>query len=230
MAIFIAVLMLISNPFEESGLQAEREQMVSRQIESRGVSDSLVLAAMRRVPRHLFVPAELRHHAYDDGPLAIGLEQTISQPYIVALMTELLRPDSSEKVLEIGTGSGYQAAILAEIVDTVYTIEILCPLQERADSMLKSLGYKNIVTRCADGYDGWPEAAPFDGIIVTAAPSKVPVPLLDQLKDGGKLVIPVGDAFQYLEVYTRIKDKFKKETNIPVRFVPMTGKAEEDDD
>jgi protein-L-isoaspartate(D-aspartate) O-methyltransferase len=144
-------------------------------------------------------------------------------------MTELLEPREGDRILEIGTGSGYQAAVLAEIVDTVYSIEIICELQERADSTLKSLEYNNIITKCGDGYDGWPEASPFDGVIVTAAPEKVPQPLLDQLKEGAKLVIPVGDYMQYLEVYTRTGNKFKRERSVPVRFVPMTGKAEDDD-
>jgi protein-L-isoaspartate(D-aspartate) O-methyltransferase len=145
-------------------------------------------------------------------------------------MTELLHPNSNHKVLDVGTGSGYQAAVLAEIVDSVYTIEIICPLKERADTLLKALGYKNILTRCGDGYDGWPEAAPFDGILVAAAPGKVPQPLLEQLEDGGRLVIPVGDAFQYLEIYTRKGEKLVKEKSIPVRFVPMTGKTEEENE
>jgi protein-L-isoaspartate(D-aspartate) O-methyltransferase len=202
--------------------------MVKTQIEARGITDPLVLAAMRKVPRHRFLDEKNWRHAYDDAPYSIGHGQTISQPYIVALMTELLCPKMNHRVLDIGTGSGYQAAVLAEIVDSVYTIEIICPLLERADSLLKKLGYKNIYTRCGDGYDGWPEAAPFDGIIVAAAPEHVPQPLLDQLKDGGRLIIPVGDAFQYLEIYTRSGDKITKEKSIPVRFVPMTGKAEKE--
>jgi protein-L-isoaspartate(D-aspartate) O-methyltransferase len=183
---------------------------------------------VRIVPRHIFISEELRNHAYDDGPLPIGEDQTISQPYIVALMTELLKPDSTHKILEIGTGSGYQAAVLAEIVDTVYTIEIICELHEKADSILNTLGYKTINSKCGDGYDGWPDAAPFDGIIVTAAPGHVPSPLLDQLKDKGRLVIPVGDRIQYLEIYTKRDGKISKETSIPVRFVPMTGKVRDE--
>lgn len=204
--------------------------MVERQIVARGVSDNNVLNAMRDVPRDLFVPEGLRSGAYDDCPLPIGSGQTISQPYIVALMTELLSPDSNDVILEVGTGSGYQAAVLAEIVDTIYSIEIICELQERADSTLNALGYTNVHTRCGDGYNGWPEAAPFDGIIVTAAPEIVPRPLLEQLKDGGRLVIPVGDMIQYLEVHTRQGDKFTRQRSVPVRFVPMTGKAEEEAD
>ncbi len=227
--ILMAVLMLFSKPPKESDYRQMRVNMVERQIMTRGIKDSRVIGAMMNVPRHLFVPEDKRYRAYDDGPLPIGKGQTISQPYIVALMTELLEPQKGDRVLEIGTGSGYQAAVLAEIVDTVYSIEIICELQERADSTLKSLKYDNVITKCGDGYMGWPEAAPFDGVIVTAAPERVPQPLLDQLKEGARLVIPVGEYMQYLEVYTRIGDKFERERNVPVRFVPMTGKAEDDD-
>ena len=204
----------------------EREIMVEKQIEARGLKDKLVLAAMRKVPRHLFVPEKWREQAYSDEPLPIGEGQTISQPYIVALMTELLSMKGGEKILEIGTGSGYQAAILAEIAKKVYTIEIICPLAERAESTLKELGYDNITVRCADGYQGWKEHAPFDGVIVTAAPDHIPQPLVDQLKVGGRLVIPVGDIFQELMVVTRTETGTKKMNVIPVRFVPMTGEAE----
>lgn len=203
-----------------------RERMVESQIEARGVKDKLVLDSMRKVPRHLFVAEGLRDVAYTDGPLPIGEDQTISQPYIVALMTELLGLKGGEKVLEIGTGSGYQAAILAEIAKEVYTIEIICPLAETAKKRLKGMGYKNITVKCADGYQGWEEHAPFDGVIVTAAPDHIPQPLVDQLKIGGKLVIPVGDFFQELVVVTKTEKGIKEETNIPVRFVPMTGEAE----
>jgi protein-L-isoaspartate(D-aspartate) O-methyltransferase len=227
--VLMAVLMLFSKPPKEPDYQKLRVDMVEHQIMARGVKNSRVIGAMMKVPRHRFVPEDKRYRAYDDGPLPIGEGQTISQPYIVALMTELLEPQKGDVVLEIGTGSGYQAAVLAEIVDTVYSIEIICKLQERADSTLKALGYNNAITKCGDGYMGWPEAAPFDGIIVTAAPEKVPQPLLNQLKEGAKLVIPVGDYMQYLEVYTRTGDKFERERNVPVRFVPMTGKAEDDD-
>jgi protein-L-isoaspartate(D-aspartate) O-methyltransferase len=204
----------------------ERELMVKTQIEPRGVKDKLVLDAMRKVPRHLFVPESFRQRAYSDGPLPIGEGQTISQPYIVALMTELLGLKGGEKVLEIGTGSGYQAAILAEIVDQVYTIEIICSLAETAEERLKQMGYENITVRCADGYQGWNEHAPFDGIIVTAAPDHIPQPLVDQLKVGGRLVIPVGDIYQELMVITKTETGIKKMNAIPVRFVPMTGEAE----
>jgi protein-L-isoaspartate(D-aspartate) O-methyltransferase len=229
MDILMAVLMLFSKPPREPDYRELRDNMVEHQIMARGVKDSRVIGAMMKVPRHLFIPENKRYRAYDDGPLPIGEGQTISQPYIVALMTELLEPQEGDRILEIGTGSGYQAAVLAEIVDTVYSIEIICELQERADSTLKALDYENVITRCGDGYLGWPEAAPFDGVIVTAAPKTVPEPLLEQLNEGAKLVIPVGDYMQYLEVYTRTGDKFERERNVPVRFVPMTGKAEEDD-
>lgn len=231
MAFLLILLTMYSNSPDTTDYARQRFFMVDSQIIARGVLDKGVVQAMRSVPRHLFVPERLRSSAYDDCPLPIGSGQTISQPYIVALMTELLKPDSADIVLEVGSGSGYQAAVLAEIVDSVYSIEIICELQERADSTLKSLGCSNVHTRCGDGYDGWPEAGPFDGIIVTAAPEKVPRPLLEQLKDGGRLVIPVGgDIYQYLEVYTRKDDKFIKERSVAVRFVPMTGKAEEDDE
>jgi protein-L-isoaspartate(D-aspartate) O-methyltransferase len=222
--------MLFSNPPNQSDFQKLRADMVKSQIMARGVKNSDVIGAMMHIPRHEFVPEKYINQAYYDGPLPIGYNQTISQPYIVAIMTELLDISKGDKVLEIGTGSGYQAAVLAEIVDSVFSIEIVCELQERADSTLKRLGYTNVWTKCDDGYLGWPEYADFDGIIVTAAPEKVPQPLLDQLKDGGKLVIPVGEALQFLEIYTKSGENFERERHIPVRFVPMTGKAEEDND
>jgi len=203
-----------------------RKAMVKTQIEPRGVKDKKVLKAMRAVPRHRFVPAGLVQRAYSDGPLPIGEGQTISQPYIVALMTELLGLKGGEKILEIGTGSGYQAAVLAEIVEHVYTIEIICSLAETADKRLKEMEYDNITVRCGDGYQGWEEHAPFDGVIVTAAPDHIPQPLVDQLKVGAKLVIPVGDVFQELMVITKTETGIQKMNAIPVRFVPMTGEAE----
>lgn len=211
---------------EEEIFKKQREGMVISQIESRGVKDTLVLKAMRKVPRHLFVFESLRNVAYTDGPLPIGESQTISQPYIVALMTELLGLKGGEKVLEIGTGSGYQAAILAEIASEVYSIEIIKTLADRSESTLNSMEYENITIRCGDGYQGWEEHAPFDGIIVTAAPDHIPQPLVDQLKAGAKLVIPVGDLFQELLVVTKTEKGIKKQGVIPVRFVPMTGEAE----
>jgi len=201
--------------------------MVTTQIEARGIDDSCVLDAMRRVPRERFVPAPLENDAYRDGPLSIGRGQTISQPYIVALMTALIEPQPTMRVLEIGTGSGYQAAVLAECVADVYTIEIIPELGRQAAERLESLSYTNIHPRIGDGYDGWPEEAPFDGIVVTAAPSEIPQPLLDQLAVGGRLVIPVGLGSQDLVVVTRTEEGYVKRVETPVRFVPMTGKAEQ---
>jgi protein-L-isoaspartate(D-aspartate) O-methyltransferase len=212
-------------PAGSDTLAAQREAMVTAQIEGRGVRDPAVLAAMRRVPRHRFVPPALRRLAYEDHPLPIGLDQTISQPYIVALMTELCRPRPGMKVLEVGTGSGYQAAVLAEIVDTVHTIEILPELGRSADATLRQLGYRNVEVHIGDGFEGWPAAAPYDAIVVTAAPSSIPPPLLDQLAVGGRLVIPVGSMDQELLVVTKTEQGVARESVIPVRFVPMTGKA-----
>ena len=203
-----------------------RDQMVRSQIEARGIDDSCVLTAMRSVAREAFVPAPLQGDAYRDGPLQIGRGQTVSQPYIVALMTSLVQPQAHHRVLEIGTGSGYQAAVLAECVGEVYTIEIIPELGEVAEQRLQSLGYSNIHVRVGDGYDGWPDEAPFDSIVVTAAPTEIPQPLLDQLAVGGRLVIPVGSGSQDLIVVTRTEDGFTQRVNTPVRFVPMTGKAE----
>jgi protein-L-isoaspartate(D-aspartate) O-methyltransferase len=204
-----------------------REGMVRMQIERRGVSDPATLSAMRAVPRHEFVPEQFRHAAYEDYPLPIGLEQTISQPYIVALMTEALMPGPGDRVLEIGTGSGYQAAVLAEIVGEVYSIEILCELEERARRDLDRLGYTAVKTKCGDGYQGWPEHAPFDAVIVTAAPDHIPQPLVEQLKVGGRIVIPVGSRSQELIRLTKTEDGVERERLAGVRFVPMTGEAEE---
>lgn len=201
--------------------------MVKYQIEKRGIKNTDVLNVMRTTPRHLFVPPALSTMAYDDYPLPIGEDQTISQPYIVALMTELLSLKGDEKILEIGTGSGYQAAVLAQLVDTVYTIEIVESLAINAKNRLANLNYKNVVVKHGDGYKGWPSAAPFDAIIVTAAPKKVPQTLIDQLKVGGHIVIPVGDKWQELQLITKIsEDKIKKKTVIPVRFVPMVHPSE----
>jgi protein-L-isoaspartate(D-aspartate) O-methyltransferase len=205
----------------------ERSRMIEEQLVNRGIRDSLVLGAMRSVPRHLFVPEKLVPEAYADSPLPIGHEQTISQPYIVAFMTEALGLKGGEKVLEVGTGSGYQAAVLAEIVDDVYTIEIVEPLGLEAEERLKRLHYNNVHVRIGDGYRGWPEAAPFDAIIVTAAPDHIPRPLIDQLKVGGRLVVPVGDRNQELIQVTRTERGFDKKSILPVRFVPMTGEARE---
>lgn len=204
----------------------ERERMVKSQIISRGIRDERVIEAMLKVPRHLFVPEEMKAHSYADTPLPIGEGQTISQPYIVALMTELLRIGPQSKVLEIGTGSGYQTAILAEIAKEVYTVEIIESLHRRAVETLKSLGYTNIHAKCDDGYFGWEEHAPYDGIMVTAAPKKIPEPLIKQLKVGGRLVIPVGEFYQDLIVVTKTERGTIQESVTGVRFVPMTGKAE----
>lgn len=205
-----------------------RREMVESQIKARGISQPEVLDAMLAVERHLFVPEKYRQLAYEDGPLPIGEDQTISQPYIVALMTELLDIDSSEKVLEIGTGSGYQAAILGELADSVFTIEIIPELADRARQILAELGYGNILVRVGDGFVGWEEHAPYDAVIVTCAPAQIPQPLIDQLDEGGRLVIPVGTLWQELILVTKIDGKIKRESIIPVRFVPMTGKALEE--
>lgn len=210
---------------DDAGFARAREAMVAQQIAARGVTDERTLAAMRKVERHLFVPEGSRAQAYDDHPLPIGHGQTISQPYIVAFMTEAARLRGGETVLEIGTGSGYQAAVLGEIADRVYTIEIVAPLAEASAALLRRLGYANVEVRAGDGYLGWPEAAPFDAILVTAAAPRIPEPLKQQLKDGGRLVLPVGDDWQELVVVTRRGDRFEEKRVLPVRFVPMTGKV-----
>lgn len=197
--------------------------MVNEQLAKRDIRNDRVLEAMRSVPRHEFVPENLRALAYEDRPLPIGFEQTISQPYIVALMTQELDPKPADKVLEIGTGSGYQAAVLAKLVKEVYSIEIVEPLGRRAAADLKRLGFTNVHTRVGDGYAGWPEHAPFDAIIVTCAPEKVPPALVEQLKDGGRMVIPVGDEnAQTLYLMVKRGGAMQERERIPVRFVPMT--------
>ncbi len=208
---------------------ARRARMVDSQILARGVREPRVLAAMRKVPRHLFVDPGQRAGAYEDHPLPIAGSQTISQPYIVALMTELLELPAKARVLEIGTGSGYQSAVLGELASEVYSIEILPELARAAGDKLQQLGYTNVVVREGDGYRGWPEHAPFDGIIVTAAPERIPQPLLDQLSPGGRMVIPVGGFFQELKVFTKGPDgRITEKDIIPVRFVPMTGEIEKE--
>ena len=202
-----------------------RQSMVASQIKARGISDPRLLAALAKVERHLFVPKGYRAQAYRDHPLPIGESQTISQPYIVALMTELLELDGDERVLEVGTGSGYQAAILAELTTEIYTIEIVKPLAERSEKLLDSLGYENVTVRCGDGYAGWEEQAPFDAIIVTCAPSEIPQPLLEQLADSGRMVVPVGDFWQELLLIERFGGEIHRTNVIPVRFVPMTGEG-----
>jgi len=204
---------------------SQRLAMVENQIVARGVSNPRVLEAMRTVPRHLFVPESVRAMAYADHPLPIGEEQTISQPYIVAVMTELLNPQPEDRVLEIGTGSGYQAAVLSGLARHVYTIEILPSLAQRAEETLQANGYHNVTVITGDGYRGLPDVAPFDGIIVTAAPEEVPRPLLEQLAIGGRMVIPVGTIDQELQVIERTEKGFETKSVLPVRFVPMTGEA-----
>ena len=199
--------------------------MVKMQLSSRGIRDKLVLEAMHQVSRHLFIPESQRGEAYADHPVPIGFRQTISQPYIVAFMTEALELRPEDRVLEIGTGSGYQAAILGELAREVFTIEIIPQLGDRSKELLARLGYKNIQVRTGDGYKGWPEEAPFDAIIVTAAPPQVPQPLLDQLKVGGRMIIPVGEFNQGLILITRTAKGYERRNVLPVRFVPMTGEA-----
>ena len=226
---WLAVAVLAAGGCGQKALQpsdfaAQRQQMVERQLMTRGINDQRVLAAMAKVPREEFVTQEARSASYEDGPLPIGYGQTISQPYIVAFMTEQLRPKPSDRVLEIGTGSGYQAAILAELVSDVYSIEIVEPLAKNAEATLQQLGYKNVHLKIGDGYKGWSDAAPFDAIIVTCAPDKVPQPLIDQLKDGGRMVIPVGNTFaQELYLLEKKNGQLKQSATLPVRFVPMAS-------
>ena len=208
----------------ESELRVRRYEMVEQQIRQRGVTDARVLEAMRSVPRERFVPVELLRQAYEDGPLPIGSGQTISQPYIVAYMTEVLKVEPAHKVLEIGTGSGYQAAVLSELVRDVYTIEIVADLARRAEAVLQELKRTNVHVRAGDGYAGWPEQAPFDRIIVTAAPEELPRPLIDQLAPGGLLVAPVGPqgAPQWMTIVEKTADGVVERRTIPVQFVPFT--------
>jgi protein-L-isoaspartate(D-aspartate) O-methyltransferase len=202
---------------------AARNNMVRIQITDRGISDQATLKAMRKVPRHLFVPEGNEKDAYGDYPMPIGYGQTISQPYIVAYMTEVVRPTKKKKALEIGTGSGYQAAVLAEITDTVYTIEIIPELAKESAARLNMLGYKNIIVKSGDGYNGWPQHAPFDIIIVTAAADEIPKPLIDQLAENGRLVIPVGEpgAIQELMLLVKKNGRIEKSRLTFVRFVPF---------
>ena len=235
--IFICCLGIISGcsggsrsspPFADSLRQAERDKMVDEQIIPSGITNPNVIAAMRNVPRHKFVPAGHADLAYLDIPLPIGHGQTISQPSLVALMTQTLALQGTEKVLEIGTGSGYQAAILAEIVPEVFTIEIVEPLAKGAERTLKELGYRNIHIRVGDGYLGWPEETPFDVIIVTAAPDHVPQPLLDQLAVGGRLILPIGRDLQTLELYQRTIEGYEREIITLVRFVPLVRERKQE--
>ncbi|MCB0550395.1 MAG: protein-L-isoaspartate(D-aspartate) O-methyltransferase [Phaeodactylibacter sp.] len=221
-----AGLLLTASPllFSQDAYQKKREEMVQYQIAGRGITDKATLNAMRTVPRHLFVPENLRSRAYDDGPLPIGYGQTISQPYIVGYMTEAIRPKPDFRVLEIGTGSGYQAAVLAKIVDKAYTIEIVEELAGQATKRLQKLGYDNVQVRFGDGYHGWKEHAPYDAIVVTAAAEFIPPPLVEQLKPGGIMIIPIGSPFmvQTLMLVEKKGGQIKTKSLFPVRFVPFT--------
>jgi len=226
-----AALLILSSlhavPADTADTVKRRQSMVATQIEARGIRDPRVLRAMRDVPRHFFVPQELERSAYQDSPLPIGEGQTISQPYIVALMTELLGVEPGDRVLEVGTGSGYQAAVLARLTDHVYSVEIKEALYRRAVALLAELRIEGISLRLGDGYWGWPEAAPFDGIMITAAVDHIPRPLLAQIKEGGKIVLPLGNPFQYqnLVVVTRTSEGPVVDIVTGVLFVPMTGTA-----
>ncbi len=231
--LFLAIVLI--TPFasasdKEAGYKKARERMVSRDIQRRGVSDKRVLAAMAATPRHRFVPEKLRGEAYADNPLPIGEGQTISQPYVVALMTEILGVAEESRVLEIGTGSGYQAAVLARVAGEVYSIEIKEKLHKRSTKILRALAVENVQTRHGDGYFGWEKAAPFDGIMITAAVDHIPPPLLKQLKVGGKLVLPLGNPFSYQNLVrvTKMEKAYKVKQITGVLFVPMTGHALED--
>ena len=219
----LVILLLPALPaaLQDSSFAAARERMVREQIAARGVTDARVLEAMRQVPRHEFVPPALAAHAYEDRPLSIGHDQTISQPFIVAFMTEQLQPRPSDVVLEIGTGSGYQAAVLAKLCREVLSIELIPELAASARARLARLGYRNVQVRTGDGYAGWPERAPFTRIIVTAAPPKMPEALVNQLAVGGVMIAPVGDVFQELMIVRRTRTGIVTEASIPVRFVPM---------
>ncbi|HEX4697543.1 MAG TPA: protein-L-isoaspartate(D-aspartate) O-methyltransferase [Candidatus Udaeobacter sp.] len=209
-------------PPAASDFALQRQRMVQQQLVARGIKDGRVLAAIEKVRREEFIPPESRSDSYEDGPLPIGYGQTISQPYIVAFMTEQLRPNPADRVLEIGTGSGYQAAVLAGLVADVYSIEIIEPLAKAAEATLQRLGCDNVHVKLGDGYKGWPEKAPFDAIIVTCAPDKVPQALIDQLKEGGRMIIPVGERFaQELYLLEKKNGQVKQSVTLPVRFVPM---------
>ncbi len=225
--VFLGLFCFLSVSFGNDKYSQMRLRMIEKDIKGRGISDKRVIKAMSKIPRHLFVPPRYRNRAYGDHPLPIGEGQTISQPYIVALMTEALKLKPTDRVLEIGTGSGYQAAVLAEIVKEVYTIEIRENLAKRAESLLRKLGYNNIKVKHADGYFGWEEYAPFDAIIITAAANHVPPPLIEQLKEGGRLIIPLGSTlyFQTLTVITKKDGQLRAEQICPVSFVPMIGEV-----
>lgn len=220
--IFLYLVLASTHARAQDRYETLRLKMVNEQIIARGVTDTQVVKAMKRIQRHLFVPEDYTGMAYADRPLPIGYSQTISQPYIVAYMTEILDLKPDDKVLEIGTGSGYQAAVLAEICDRVYTIEVVSPLGERARSLLKKLGYNNVEFKIGDGYKGWKENAPFDAIIVTCSPTHIPEPLQEQLDEGGRMIIPVGERYVQQLVYLVKKDgKLRRKAVLPVSFVPM---------
>ncbi len=222
------ILLFFWSSSSQDRFQQQRENLVKNQLIPRGIKNKAVLEAMRSVERHLMVPKDVQKHAYEDRPLPIGSGQTISQPFIVAFMTQAIQPEPGMKVLEIGTGSGYQAAVLAEIVDEVYTIETVEALGKKAEKTLTGMGYKNIFYKIGDGYHGWEEHAPFDAIIVTAAPEEIPPRLIEQLKTGGKMVIPVGpSANQHLKLIEKKKNgKITSKELLPVRFVPFTRRSE----
>jgi len=225
--LFLVLTILNPVPLQGNSYASRRDKMIEQQIQKRGIQNPRVLEAMRDVNRHLFIPPEMKPQAYEDRPLPIHFDQTISQPYIVALMTELLDPQPNDIILEVGTGSGYQAAVLAKIVRHVYSIEIIEGLAKEAAERLKRLKYNNVIVRAGDGYQGWPEQAPFDGIIVTAAAPHIPPPLIQQLKPGGKMIIPVGatSAVQELLLIEKKKDgTITQKSVLPVRFVPLTRK------
>jgi len=229
----VAVLGLLAvaeaaEPVETDGTAVVRGRMVVEQVQRRGVNRADVIAAMQKVPREEFMPQDVKEFAYDDRAIPIGYGQTISQPYVVGFMTQALELRPADRVLEVGTGSGYQAAVLAELVKEVYTIEILDPLGKRTAETLGRLGYKNVSTRIGDGFRGWPDAAPFDAIIVTCAPDAVPQPLVDQLAEGGRMIIPVGPRGepQNLVILKKTAGKVAQQKVLPVTFVPMTGEAE----
>jgi protein-L-isoaspartate(D-aspartate) O-methyltransferase len=220
--VFITLNCFNRQDLNEDNYSRQRKTMVEQQIKDRGIHNKKVLAALMSVPRHKFVPEEYKNYSYDDRPLPIGYDQTISQPFIVAYMTEILDPDSTKKVLEIGTGSGYQAAILSLLYKDVYTVEIIEALGKRAKRVFDEEGYDNIKVKIGDGYQGWKEYAPFDAIIVTCAPANIPQPLVDQLAEGGKMIIPVGEHFnQVLYLLEKINGKIRKTETLPVVFVPM---------
>ncbi len=216
------------NPVTQEEFHQQREQMVETQLKSRDIQNELVLEAMRKVPRHLFMPESMRQYAYIDSPVPIGEDQTISQPYIVGLMTQTVDPKPGDRALEVGTGSGYQAAVLGELVQEVFTIEIIPVLAEGAEKALSESGYDNVEVRQGDGYQGWPERAPFDIILITAAPEEIPQPLIDQLAEGGRLVVPLGaeGTIQTLTLVTKVKGEVKRADITDVRFVPMTGEVQ----